>query len=136
MNPGEVQQPALAPARKHLFQTPLGVLMGMILGALIGGIFFKTLSLGERTQQMNLTNTGSNAMLVKINTIRWGGDGDVVIEPGKTGHFIYGEGDELSIFPSSQATGDAHHVTLQRKSIEAEANADDKGTIEFAYNCE
>ncbi len=113
-----------------------GVVVGALLGALIGFTLSKALSLGERTQQLNLTNTGSAAMLVKLDTVRWTGDGEVVIEPGKVGMFIYGEGDKLTIFPGTEVTGAGHSVTLSRKSILAEANADDKGAISFDYKSE
>lgn len=136
MNTGEDNQPPLTTARKSFFATPLGALGGALFGALIGIALSKTLWLGERVQQMNLTNTGASPMLVKIDTKRFTGDGEVLIEPGKVGSFIYGEGDELSIFPGSQASGKAHSVTLSRKSILAEANADEKDNIKFQYKCE
>ena len=136
MNAVEVNQPSVTTVRKSFFATPLGALGGALFGALIGIALSKTLSLGERVQQLNLTNTGSSPMLVKIDTKRLTGDGEVLIEPGKVGSFIYGEGDELSIFPGSQASGKAHSVTLSRKSILAEANADDKDSIKFQYKCE
>ena len=107
--------------------------LGTLIGALIGSALSKSLGLGERVQQMNLTNTGSAAMLVAIDTKRWTGDGEVVIEPGKVGSFMYGEGDKLTIFPSSKATGAGHSVTLARKSILAEANADARDAITFDY---
>ena len=136
MNANEVRQPTVATDRKAFFQTLLGGLAGALLGALIGFTLSKTLSLGERLQQMNLTNTGSSPMLVKIDTKRFTGDGEVLIEPGKVGSFIYGEGDTLSIYPGSEAGGTSHDVTLSRKPILAEANADEKTTIKFAYKCE
>lgn len=139
MNAGDTQQLSHAAAGKSFFKTPQGALAGAILGAslgaIIGIVLSKSLQLGERTQQMNLTNTGSAPMVVKIDTKRWTGDGEVVIEPGKVGMFIYGEGDELSIFPGTEATGKAHSVTLTRKSILAEANADDDKVL-FSYKCE
>jgi hypothetical protein len=136
MNAVEVNQPSVTTVRKSFFATPLGALGGAVFGALIGIALSKTLWLGERVQQMNLMNTGSNPMLVKIDTKRFKGDGEVLIEPGKEGSFIYGEGDELSIFAGSKAAGEAHTVILSRKSILAEANADDKASIKFKYRCE
>ena len=133
MNANE-QQPAVATTRPG--RAVAGAIVGAFLGALIGFTISKGLSLGERTQQMNLTNTGSATMLAKLDTVRWTGDGEVVIEPGKVGSFIYGEGDKLTIFPGATATGTGHSVTLSRKSILAEANADDKATISFAYKSE
>ncbi|MBA3481768.1 MAG: hypothetical protein H0T51_08135 [Pirellulales bacterium] len=136
MNPNELRQPTVATDRKAFFKSPLGVLACALLGALIGFTLSKFLSLGERTQQLNLTNTGSIPMLVKIDTKRFTGDGEVLIEAGKVGRFIYGEGDTLSIYPGGKATGTAHNVTLSRKPILAEANADDEHAIAFAYKCE
>ena len=75
-------------------------------------------------------------MLVKIDTKRFTGDGEDLIEPGKVGSFIYGEGDTLSIYSGPEATGTPHNVTLSRKLILAEAKADDKQAIAFAYKCE
>ena len=75
-------------------------------------------------------------MLVRIDTKRFSGDGEVLVDPGKVGSFIYGEGDTLSIYSGSEAAGTPHNVTLSRKSILAEANADDENTISFAYKCE
>jgi hypothetical protein len=136
MNADEVTQPAVTTARRSFFYTPLGAVVGAVFGALIGIALSKILWLGERTQQMNLTNTGASAMLVKIDTKRFGGDGEVLIEPGKDGRFIYGEGDELTIFPGTQASDKAHSVILTRKAVLAEANADDKESIKFQYKCE
>ena len=131
------QLPSIAtPRRGWWFRTPGGAVAGAVLGALIGFALSKSLGLGERLQQMNLTNTGSAAMLVKIDTVRWTGDGEVVIEPGKVGMFMYGEGDKLTIFPGSTAAGAGHSVTLSRKPILAEANADNKAAISFGYKSE
>jgi hypothetical protein len=136
MNPNEVRQPTVTSDRKAFFKPSLGILACALLGALIGFTLSKTLSLGERVQQLNLTNTGSSPMLVIIDTKRFTGDGEVLIDAGKVGRFIYGEGDTLAIYPGSEATGTPHTITLSRKPILAEANADDKKTITFAYKGE
>lgn len=136
MNTGDVEQASAVTAPTSWLKTPLGVLAGALFGAVIGIVLSKSLWLGERVQQMDLQNTGSSAMLIKIETKRWTGDGEVVIEPGKTGSFIYGEGDKLSIFSGSKATSNAYGVTLERKPILAEANADERGKIAFSYKCE
>jgi hypothetical protein len=112
------------------------MLVGALIGALIGFSLSKTLSLGERTQQINVTNTGTVPMLLKLDTKRFTGDGDVLVEPGKVGMFIYGEGDTLSIYRGTEATGAPQNVTLSRKPILAEANADGDAAITFAYKCE
>jgi hypothetical protein len=136
MNPNEVRQPTVTSNRKAFPATPLGIMACALVGALIGFTLSKWLSLGERTQQMNLTNTGTGPMLVKLDTKRFTGDGEVLIEAGKVGSFIYGEGDTLSIYPGSEAVGTPHNVTLSRKSILTEANADTKEAVAFAYKCE
>jgi hypothetical protein len=80
MNPSE--QTTAASNRKTFFSTPLGAMAGALLGAFIGFSLSKTLSLGERLQQMNMTNIGSSPMLVKLDTKRFNGDGEVLVEAG------------------------------------------------------
>jgi hypothetical protein len=137
MNANEIRQPAAVASRRFSWPKAFaGALIGAFIGAFIGIMLSKYLWLGERLQQLNVTNTGTKTILVQIDTKRLTGDGDVVIEPGKVGSFIYGEGDTLAIFPGAQANGPSHNVTLVRKSILAEANADDKDKILFAYKSE
>jgi len=136
MNSNEAQQPTVTAKGKPWTKSIMAALPGAVLGMMVGLLLSRTLGLGERRQQLNLMNTGSNPMLVKIDTKRLNGDGEIVIEPGKVGMFIYGEGDTLSMFPGSEATGKAHSVTLVRKPILAESNADDKDKITFGYKCE
>ena len=108
-------------------------LLGAIAGAVIGILLSRSLGLGERLQQLNLKNTGDKPMLVRIDTARITGDGEVLIEPGKVGMFIFGEGDVLNIH-SGEKGGDAPHVVhMHRKPINAQANADDANKITFDY---
>ena len=106
-----------------------GAAVGALAGLLIGVLLSRGLSLGERLQQLNLTNTGSGTIRAVLETRRFGGDGEVLIEPGKVGMFVYGEGDKLTLFGASGGAG--HAVVLHRRPVRAEANAD--GDVVFAF---
>jgi hypothetical protein len=133
MSANDNQQSTAISQRKPSSKTLLGALAGALFGAILGIVLSKSLGLGERVQQMNLTNTGSKPILVRIETARMKGDGDLTIEPGKEGRFIYGEGDKLTIFPGPEPSDNGHSVALERKPILAEANADESDKIRFAY---
>jgi hypothetical protein len=108
-------------------------LLGAIAGAIIGILLSRGLGWGERRQQLNLTNTGTKPMRVTIDTVRLTGDGEVLIEPGKVGSFIFGEGDVLNIYSGTELGGVPRVVKLYRKPIHANANADDPSKITFAF---
>jgi hypothetical protein len=118
---------------KKVIPPLLGAIVGAIVGAVIGISLSRGLGLGERLQQLNVTNTGAKPMRVSIDTARLTGDGEVLIEPGKVGMFIFGEGDVLNIHSGEKDGGAPHVVHMHTTPIKAKANADDPGKITFDY---
>jgi hypothetical protein len=135
MNSNAVSQSANDKKEKprKVIPTLIGALIGGVFGAVIGLSLSRGLGLGERLQQLNVTNTGAKPMRVMIDTARLGGDGEVLIEPGKVGMFIFGEGDVLNIHSGEKDGGAPHVVHLSGRPIKAKANADDPGKITFDY---